>query len=63
MKWLKQITFSDYLLLAGFGAVCYGCAQLASWSAWVVGGVLMMIYALNRARAIAWMKRRNRDAT
>lgn len=60
-RWTKAITFSDVLLLCGFVAVCYGCAQVASWLAWVVGGAMLMVFAAARANAMAWLKlKRNR---
>lgn len=65
MNYLKAITATDVLLLAGFVAVCAGCALVATWLALVVGGVMVIGYALYLAKAKAWLnlKRRNRDVT
>ncbi len=61
IKWPKQITLSDVILLVGFAALCYGCWQLAPWCGWAVGGAVLMFYASARASAIAWLKiKRNR---
>lgn len=51
---MKRILTTDTLLLAGYGAVCYGCWRLAPWSAFVVGGVLLMVYAWQTESAKAF---------
>lgn len=52
---MKNFSVSDVVLLAGFGALCYGLWLAWRPSAFIVGGVLLIVFGIvnERGRAAA----------